>query len=538
MNNQPRLSIWDRSPIVRAVRGLLTWRDIRRELIILAWTATIIALLYGVENWCARHAWNQYRRQLEARGEQLDLKAFIPNPVPDGQNFAATPLVQSWFTERTNYTARWNDSYSRVEMRISTSKTKDDLGNRHFLDLVAWQLGLDAFRSGGLKPGRKFESDKLDFESRARAAPSVLEDLKSYEVVFAELRSASQRPYARYPVVYDLEDPWGILIPHLGNLRQVCRRLHLKACAELAAGQSENALEDVKLMLYLTGSVKGEPTLISYLVRIACLQLATQPIWEGLAEHAWSGAQLQQIQSHLQQYDFVADLKRPLDTERAAGFLTVDLIQKKGLGYLVALENSGGEQVPPDRRRTMANVISFFIPHGWYYQEKLSYCRLFQVELEGTYDTAHRRVSPNRIASNTRELERAIQLRSPVGVFRTVFIDHHVIAAMLLRPLGRVPLRAAMAQTAADQTVLACALERYRLANGQFPERLDALVPQFISQLPNDVITGAPYKYRHTASGQFVLYSVGWNEKDDGGVPGKTLFDEKQGDWVWTYPEK
>jgi hypothetical protein len=45
-------------------------------------------------------------------------------------------------------------------------------------------------------------------------------------------------------------------------------------------------------------------------------------------------------------------------------------------------------------------------------------------------------------------------------------------------------------------------------------------------------------KYRRTDNGSFVLWSVGWNEKDDGGVPGKTLFDEKQGDWVWTYPQK
>jgi len=35
-----------------------------------------------------------------------------------------------------------------------------------------------------------------------------------------------------------------------------------------------------------------------------------------------------------------------------------------------------------------------------------------------------------------------------------------------------------------------------------------------------------------------VLYSVGWNEKDDGGTPGKALFDEKQGDWVWRFAEK
>ena len=67
---------------------------------------------------------------------------------------------------------------------------------------------------------------------------------------------------------------------------------------------------------------------------------------------------------------------------------------------------------------------------------------------------------------------------------------------------------------------------------------MEMLVPKFISQLPNDVISGGPYKYHRTADGQFVLYSVGWNETDDGGVPGQTLFDDKQGDWVWQYPAK
>lgn len=55
------------------------------------------------------------------------------------------------------------------------------------------------------------------------------------------------------------------------------------------------------------------------------------------------------------------------------------------------------------------------------------------------------------------------------------------------------------------------------------------------AQLPHDLITGEPYKYRPTDDGQFLLYSVGSHEKDDGGKPGKTLFDEKDGDWVWQY---
>ena len=61
-------------------------------------------------------------------------------------------------------------------------------------------------------------------------------------------------------------------------------------------------------------------------------------------------------------------------------------------------------------------------------------------------------------------------------------------------------------------------------------------LPRFIARAPNDVITGQPYKYRRANDGQFILYSVGWNEKDDGGVPGTALFDPAQGDWVWSYP--
>jgi hypothetical protein len=85
-------------------------------------------------------------------------------------------------------------------------------------------------------------------------------------------------------------------------------------------------------------------------------------------------------------------------------------------------------------------------------------------------------------------------------------------------------------QTLANEAFVACGLERYRLAHGQYPETLEALVPQFAEKLPHDIIGGQPLKYRRTADSQFVLYSVGWNETDDGGVPGKTI---PEGDWVW-----
>ena len=157
------------------------------------------------------------------------------------------------------------------------------------------------------------------------------------------------------------------------------------------------------------------------------------------------------------------------------------------------------------------------------------------MEVGGTYDVTQRRVSPSQIESNIHELGREMPTGHPVDGLRAIF-HHQIFAAMLLPALPRLVVRTATAQTAADQAALACALERYRLANGRFPDTLGALVPRFIPRLPHDVINGEPYRYRRTEAGQFILYSVGWNEKDDGGVPGKTLFDEKEGDWVWQYP--
>src|SRR5207248_4735859 len=130
---------------------------------------------------------------------------------------------------------------------------------------------------------------------------------------------------------------------------------------------------------------------------------------------------------------------------------------------------------------------------------------------------------PGQIRTRAHEFEREIA-GGRLGKTLNTVVHHQLVAAMLLPALSNLPLKAATAQTITDQAALACALDRFRLANGQFPETLGALVPRFISQSPNDVITGESLKYRRTDDGQFILYSVGWNEKDDGGTPGKTWF--------------
>src|ERR1043165_5456349 len=97
MSDKISPSIFERSLIVRFFRWLFTWRILRPCLIALAWVVTIIALIYGWENSRGRRGGSKFRLEAEARGEQIEVKAFIPPSVPEEQNFAAIPVIQSWF---------------------------------------------------------------------------------------------------------------------------------------------------------------------------------------------------------------------------------------------------------------------------------------------------------------------------------------------------------------------------------------------------------------------------------------------------------
>jgi Tfp pilus assembly protein PilE len=117
------------------------------------------------------------------------------------------------------------------------------------------------------------------------------------------------------------------------------------------------------------------------------------------------------------------------------------------------------------------------------------------------------------------------------------------MATMTIPAYSNLPQQLAFAQSEVDMAMLACALERYHLAEGRYPDDLQALVPRFVAALPHDIINGQPLKYRRTDAGRFVLYSVGWNEKDDGGVVAAKSSNTNQqdvlrGDWVFKYPEK
>lgn len=144
------------------------------------------------------------------------------------------------------------------------------------------------------------------------------------------------------------------------------------------------------------------------------------------------------------------------------------------------------------------------------------------------------RIDPRRVASNWRDVEASI-VKNPNW---KAILGHRVMAAILMPALEGALIKFAAAQNHASMALLACALERHRLANGSYPTELSGISSEMLARQPVDLLTGEAFKYRRFEDGSFVLYSVGWDLNDDGGEPGRDEShpekpDYKKGDWIW-----
>ncbi len=82
----------------------------------------------------------------------------------------------------------------------------------------------------------------------------------------------------------------------------------------------------------------------------------------------------------------------------------------------------------------------------------------------------------------------------------------------------------------------ACALLRCQMTKGAYPKDLSALAPEFVKEVALDPVTGERMQYRPDSQSEFLLYSVGWNGVDEGGMVCYAQggwADAVNGDWVW-----
>ncbi len=487
---------------------LFSWKTLRIGLIVIAALVTLVVALVTEENWRARRDWEKYKAAQEAKGEHFDMDSFIPKLPPPDQNFAMTPfLAPLQDYKMVDGQVQWNDSNALSRMKAVGVERSNDHQNEwpspgdwrrgEFCDLVKWQT---YYRDNTNSPGNPRQQ---------APAIDVLLALRKFDPVFSELQTASERPYAVFPFYHDLQ----LNTERFSECKRLVRLISLRATAELEANQSAEALKDVKVCLTLSKLFQHEPLLISQLVRISMIEVSIQPIWEGLARHRWTDEQLQDLQIALAEIQPLDDYPFVMRGERAFGN---GVMEQYRAGHLPGNISFG--------------PLGKFINKAILYHNQVALNRLMEGFGLPAVDVTEHRVFPERCDANV--ISSIISKRNP----------YNFLAWMSVAAYVKVPTRFAHVQTSVDLATVATALERYRLAHGDYPESLSPLSPAF-GKLPNDVISGQPLKYRRTQEGQFILYSIGWDGTDDGGKvaakpSGAADLEKEKGDWVWQYPSK
>lgn len=513
-----------------------TWRTLKRTMQVLAGLLVLIFLFYAEEDWRGKHTWEKYKRQWVEQGERLDFASFVPAAVPDDQNFALTPIVASAYGQlltkngkqieppNTNVVNRLRMQVYRASVINSSNMYMNGWRRGKLTDLKAWQTYYRTMFVTNESGVQAFATNEFPVAAQPQSpAADVLLALSKFDPVIDELRQASRLPQSRFPLNYDGLKPWDIWNPAVGSLKACADVLRLRASAELAAGQNEKAMADIKLLIQLAEAIHSEPTLNSQDYRMGVINLGLQPIWEGLVQHQWSDAQLTELAKDLSKMDFLSEGAFTARAECARGLKIIDQLRRdhnKGL-----LQSGCVDEEISFRTRVEMFLMSSF-PSGWYYLGQRALCRAYMEGIIPTVNVHLRTIPPDRFESLMKPIYADIASKVPWNIY-----PHFMVPAFQ-------PSKYARAQTGLDFTRLACALERYRILHGNYPEMLDALAPQFIVTIPHDIINGRPLNYRRTNDGTYLLYSVGWDGKDDGGVPEKPTSwpIKKEGDWVWMFP--
>ena len=559
-----------------------------KNLIRLGVLAGLVLLFYVVENWRGKRAWETHKRELEARGESFDPKAFFPPMVPDAENILKVPGFDVWLTRGHKghdpkklkpllpslQDARplkrpplfelhiWLDSdgappadaipaarLSSLDdlLRLAGVRafaapddggvilgSRPDLKPRRFIVRMAGKPDLSTpEKVGKLFPASRIgirlelTDEKNVFRGSGLSvlvAEDVLELFRQHAAEVDAFREAFRRPHARFD--NDLSDDpitWPIVNSVFTRSIAQTMSAHAKAC--LLLGRPGAAMSDLailaRLMTYLRES---SPSLVSAMVAAVIAGLYVDVVADGMSEGLWQEPQWIEIQEQLRRFELLKDVTQAirLGERPAKGFFVQDMSGMAGARVFT----SPGEIWP--KGVDSIDLYLLLAPRGWIYQNQLLNSHLTQQFLNAV-DVKGQRIDPAKVGADTHTRDQAFERTTPYNYLVGWMSPHY----------NAVSKNLAAQQTQINLARVACALERHRKANGGYPDSLAVLAPAFIDIVPHDIVNGQPLKYRRTEEGRYLLYSVAWNCKDDGGrSAGPNLSSRDSADWTWPAPKK
>jgi hypothetical protein len=307
-------------------------------------------------------------------------------------------------------------------------------------------------------------------------------------------RPLADRSTGRYEIDWH-EDVVSTLLPHIERARSVARLLQLDAVLAAEEGDIERASVSCRAAFNVARSLGDEPLLISLMARIAWASNVTKTLERVLAQGTCSPQTLVAWQGLLADEEAQPLLFRALRGERA---MASEVLEQIARGELPgsALNGSGrGRQDVFDRMSDW----SFYQPLAQL--NEAVWLELTTRAIEATGRT------PAEQRQTARDIDgevRAFKAESPQFTLVCLLMANG-IKVVEAAQRHQAELRCAQAALAA---------ERYRLAQGRWPESLGQLVPAYLSALPADPFAEGPLHLRATEDG-LVFYSVGPDSRDD-----------------------
>lgn len=490
------------SPQSKSSPGLFV-RVLRFVLFVGVTIFTLGALALSWFSHQGRKDWEQTKADLLARGEKLSLSEYLPPPLPDEQNFYADPL----WAELADVVEVQKEGVSVPEVRLPKGRRQLD-GLNHQLSLIDLEALQHNF-PGLIPPGEKRgclelarsvwkNAGREEPATRHRAGEMILALLSYSEPTLSRLEYLSQRSGA-----WLAESPSQRLDPntaiwlaeYLSYFLQIGQILQLRAVANLMTERPQEAVRDIRSLQKFAAILGQDPLLISFMVRTSMDQMALAATTFGIQHRLWSENELREMEGSLQNFQ--------------AGLLAARALRGERGFFNESLESFSRE---PFREDSPLKVLGPYFPI-FGAGDLAAANRIFQTLIETAEGMETRGIHAEQVP------DPATSKRLSHPLWRIT----HIMTALSLPPLTSHLEKTALLQTQINQTRLAIALERYRLREGVYPETLEALVPHILPELPPDVIMMQPMPYRRIAPDEFVLWSFGWDGKNQGG----------ESEWTW-----
>ena len=447
-------------------------------------------------NWRAEVRWQRYCAEARARGVKLTLAEFAPPEIPDAENFAALPMFRAIFSGGVQ---------RPMELPVAPGGKPPAFGDAVKGERIDW------------KAWQKYCADlKWISETTEEPASDVLRGLEHYAPQFAEWREWRTRPRCRFPL--ELAKGIALPLPHLGTFQDAARLFSLRMRAHLALGDSAAAYADFEDGFQAYRALQEEPTLISGLVQIAAVALLRNAIGEGLGNHAWAEPELRKLEADMAKTRVWEDYKRGFESERGFGNWLGDSLADSSPAKRTALFAGMG---PPTAG--ISGAAFMLIPKRIYRDNQLRQNHYMDEVLARASEDGKSFDPDSPVPSGPENL---------TGIFDIYYFFLFRMSAPVFSTVGE---RFVHLKTQLDEARVACALERFRLARGAFPETLAELAPEFMAEVPVDTYSRQPLIYRRGEGGTFQLYGVGNDRKDDGGAVDAKRSENKQRDDIWLY---